>query len=106
MASSICAPPLISKATASSCSDRIEDFSLLPLREREREPNDQSKRRGEIFRTRKTAVCIHPVVGDREQLGDSVVTDRDRIALIASALEEVRGRHLLAHRRRHGHPVA
>src|ERR1700681_3974752 len=63
------------------------------------------KRRREFLCARQIAVAVHPAVGDIEQFRHGVVADRDRIALVTTALEKIRGRDLLAHRLRHRHHV-
>src|ERR1700716_3236798 len=63
------------------------------------------KRSREILGALQIAVAVHSAVGDRQQFRHRVVTDRHRIALVAAALEKIRGWDLLAQRLRPPQPV-
>src|SRR5262249_18700453 len=51
------------------------------------------------------ALLIHHCVGRGDQLRDAAAAAGDRIALIASGLEEIRGGHAFAPRQRHGDDI-
>ena len=62
-ASSTCAPAPISRATASSCSERIEGSSFSPCGRRWREAPDEGFARAETtpHPSRDATACVHPL---------------------------------------------
>src|SRR5262249_52831570 len=63
------------------------------------------KQRGELPRTGQLDLLVHLGVGRGDEARHRVVADGDRVALVARALEEVRGGDLVAHGGRNGDHV-
>src|SRR5882672_3068793 len=86
-------------------SDAKIETNFRASRSPQGEKGRKLKRRREILGALLIAVGIHPRIRDIKQFRHRVVADRHRIALVAAALEKIRGRHLFAQRLRHRHHV-
>src|SRR4051812_20690563 len=54
------------------------------------------ERRRKVPGARKLRFLVHLAIGGGDQLGHGVVADRHAVALVAAALKEIGGRHLVA----------